>query len=175
MSNLPAEPVILVANTFQARKVRWFFWGSFVFLAGFLYWAFDLAMTYGSSPGDGGVLRPLGHRLVAAAIVGTLGVLPAFGMWLYMHRYVAGLVWKGEEVLVTGAGWPGGERRFPLASFEPGRDHDGQLYTVTHWVNAPWATIKIARRTYIIDLQAEHIDGDGLARMFKEARRARTS
>jgi hypothetical protein len=66
-----------------------------------------------------------------------------------------------------------GERRFPLASFEPGKDHDGELYTITHWVNAPWSTVGIDGRTYIIDLQAEHVDREGLARMLTEARRRR--
>lgn len=167
---LPPEPLVLVANTHQARKVRWVFWGCVAFLVGFLYWAWDLSQTYGLSPGDGGELRPLEQRLLAAAILATIGVLPLLGMVLYLRRYVAGLSWHGDEVLVTGAGWPAGTRRFPLAAFEPGRDHDGRLYTVKHWINAPWSTVGIEGRTYIIDLQAEHVDRDGLARMLTEAR-----
>lgn len=81
---------------------------------------------------------------------------------------MSSITWQGDEVLVCGLGW---ERRLPLASFEPGRDHDGDLYTVTHWVNAPWSTIGIDGRTYIVDLQAEHVDRDTLARMLTEARR----
>lgn len=169
--SLPSDPLVLVANTHQARKVRWFFWACLVFLAGFLYWAWDLSQTYGLSPGDGGVLRPLDQRLLAAGILLVIGLLPVLGMIIYLRRYVAGLAWQGEEVLVTGASWPAGQRRFPLSSFEPGRDHDGRLYTITHWVNAPWSTVGIDGRTYIIDLQAEHVDRDGLGRMLTEARR----
>lgn len=169
--SLPTEPLLLVANTGQSQRVRWCFWASLVVMAGFFYWAWDLSQTFGLSPGDGGVLRPLEQRLFAAAILVVIGILPVIGMVLYLRRYIAGLAWQGEDVLVTGVGWPAGERRFPLASFEPGKDHDGELYTVTHWVNAPWSTVGIEGRTYIIDLQAEHVDREGLARMLTEARR----
>lgn len=171
MSPLRTEPFVLVANSYQARKVRYVFWGCAVVAAGFAYWGWDLAQTYGSSPGDGAVLRPPTERLTVGAIVAGIGLLPLLGMWAFMCRYVAGLAWAGDEVLVTGAGWPAGTRRFPLAAFEPGRDHDGRLYTVKHWVNAPWSTIGIAGRTYIVDLQAEHVDREGLGRMLTEARR----
>lgn len=170
---LPTEPVILVVNTWQARKVRWVFCGLFLFFAGFAYWAWDLSQTYGLSPGDGGVLKPPGSRLAAAAIVGAIGLLPFIGMIAYVRRYVAGLVWQGEKVVVSGACWPMGERSFPLAAFAPGRVHDGRLDTVKHWVEAPWLTVSIGGRTHIVDLQAEQVDHEGLARLFREARRLR--
>ncbi|HMO28686.1 hypothetical protein [Enterovirga sp.] len=168
---LPTEPVILVANSWQARKVRWVFWGLFLFFAGFAYWAWDLSQTYGLSPGDGGVLKPPGVRLTAAAIVGAIGLLPLLGMIAYVRRYVAGLVWQGERVVLSGACWPMGERSVPLAAFAPGREHDGRLYTVKHWIEAPWLTLSVGGRTYIVDLQAEEVNREGLARLFKEANR----
>lgn len=86
MSSLPVEPIVLVANTLQAQKVRWIFWGSILFLAGFVYWAIDLAQSYGLSPGDGGVLRPLGQRLAVAAILVVIGILPVLGMVAFIRR-----------------------------------------------------------------------------------------
>lgn len=167
----PAEAVVLVANSHQARKVRWVFWGICLFFVGFAYWGWDLSRTYGLSPGDGGVLKPLGSRLTAAAILLVIGLLPLIGMIAYVRRYVGGIVWRGDEVLVSGVCWPAGDRAFPLTSFEPGSEYEGRLDTIIHRVDAPWMTLSIEGRTYIVDLQAEKVDREGLVRMLRQARR----
>ncbi len=165
--------IVLVANTHQARKVRWVFWGCALFFAGFAYWGWDLSQTYGLSPGDGGVLKPLSSRLTAAAILLVLGLLPFVGMVAYVRRYVASLIRQGDDVIVSGVGWPARERRVPLASVEAGRDYDGRFDTIVHRVDAPWMTVSLGGRTYIVDLQAEHVDRPGLALLFKDAHRRR--
>ncbi|TDR93936.1 hypothetical protein [Enterovirga rhinocerotis] len=170
----PAKTTVLVANTYQARKVRWFFWACVPLFIGCAYWGWDLSRTYGLSPGDGGVLQPLSWRLTVAAIVVAVGLLPLAGMILYVRRYVAGLIRQGGEVIVTFVGWPApSERRIPVAQVTPGREHDGRFSTLTHRVNTPWMTIRLAGRIYLIDLQAELVDRHALSRLFTEARRQR--
>lgn len=169
----PADPIVLVDTHHQARKVRWAFWFGVLWVIGWFYWANDLAHSYGLSPGDGGVLRPVEQRLTAAGILVLIGILPFIGMVIYVRRYVVRLTRLGDMVTLTGIGWPVPARSWPTAAFAQGREYDGRLNTVIHNVDAPWLTLKIDGRSYIVDLQAEHVDRPELARLLRDAKGAR--
>lgn len=163
----------LVENRRKARKVRWLFWGSLFWAAGWLAWAGDSAQSFGLSPGDGGVLRPPGERWGVAAILATLGLLPGLGLAVYMRRYIVRLVREGDTAHVTVLGvWKARERSRPLSAFEGGDAHAGRMSAGGVSVNAPWITLRIDGRRYVVDLQAERVDRKGLARLARDGRRA---
>jgi hypothetical protein len=146
---------VIVENRRQARKVRILFWVIALYCAGMLYWAYDLAQTYGMSPGDGGVLRPAGERGIVSALIAALSVAPLVGMVLYVRRYVIRLSRDADTITVTVLGVLG-TRTWTCTRADVSRatEHRGRL-TLRTSVNAPWITLRIAGRRYIIDLQSE--------------------
>jgi hypothetical protein len=66
--------VIMIVSLLTAAGC---FWGGWV-----------LFQTYGLSPGDGGVLAPVGERLAWGLVVAALGLLFALGMWAFGRIYV---------------------------------------------------------------------------------------
>lgn len=155
----------LFHNVRQARKVRALLFGSTLLFAGGLYWAADLAQTYGLSPGDGGVLRPQSERLSIAALIAGLGALPLVGLCVYARLYlirieqdVAGLV-----LTTLGTFGPSTHRVLP-GEVEKIRFHAGQLEPGSS-VHTPWLTVRVKGRRlpFILDLQAESIDREGLS------------
>ena len=157
---------VLVENTRQARKVRWLCWASAAWAAGWLWWAAEMAQSYGLSPGDGGALRSAVERWGVAVLLAAVGVLPLAGMALYARRYIVRLVRSGESAEVTVAGfWRPYARSYPAAAFAPGRAHHGRLSTGGVSVNAPWITLRVDGRRYFVDLQAERVDRKALERL----------
>lgn len=165
----------LIANRWQARKVRWVAWGSALWCIGFLYWAADMSQTYGLSPGDGGVLRPPAARWTVAAILALIGILPFLGMVIYTRLYVIGLAREGDELRVTVIGLLAASTRIhAVRDVNAAREHHGQFRgRIT--VNAPWTVLRIAGRPYIIDRQAERIDGAAIRRLVNDGEKARRS
>ncbi len=93
MADTQADGTILLYKAgWQGIKVRFLMWLMAAVFVGSLYWGYSLALTYGTAPGDGGVLAPLGARIGVAAIVWVLGFSFAFGMWLF-GRYYIGKLW----------------------------------------------------------------------------------
>jgi hypothetical protein len=164
---------VIVENRWQARKVRVVLWAMALWCAGWLYWAYDLAHTYGLSPGDGGVLRPAGERFMAAAVVAALGIAPFAGMAFYARRYVTRLARDGDTItvsvlgIVSTATWSR-----PVAAVSSAKEHQGRLELQSS-VNAPWITLRIDGRRYVIDLQSEHVNRNALNALVRAGRRAR--
>jgi hypothetical protein len=166
---------VLVENRRQARKVRIVTWASGLWVIGFLYWAADLSQTYGLAPGDGGVLRPPFQRWTAATILTLIGILPFAGMLIYARLYVIRLVREGANLHVTVIGFfVPSSRTYALTDVERSRHHHGRL-ELSISVNAPWVTLRIAGRPYVIDLQADAVDADAIARLVADAVKARAA
>ncbi len=164
---------VLVENRRQARKVRMVTWASALWCIGWLYWAADLAQTYGLSPGDGGVLRAPLQRWATAAIVALIGILPLVGMAIYARRYVVRLERERADLLVTVIGFLApSTRSHPVTDVGDSQRNRGQL-RLRISVNAPWIRLRIAGRSYIIDLQAERVDAQAIERIVADAAKAR--
>ena len=164
---------VLVGNYRQARKVRIVTWAFGLWCVGFLYWAADLSQTYGLAPGDGGVLRSPLQRWTAAAILALIGILPFAGMIVYALLYVVRLAREDANVHVTVLGLLAPSTRvYPVADVERTRHHHGRL-ELRISVNAPWITLRIAGRPYVIDLQAEQVDTEAIEQLVADAGKAR--
>lgn len=155
----------------QAWKVRSLMLLSLACAGASLYWGYDLLLTYGLLPGDGGVLRPLWQRAAWALTVAGLGVGFAAGMWIYARHYVSEVVMREDDrmLLVRTLGLFGSRVvEVPFADVRTGRRHDGEFNPQDFGLNsglrvkAPWVAIYIKgrRRPLILDLQGEVADRD---------------
>jgi hypothetical protein len=164
----------LVANEDggQPRMIRLLTWLFAAWAVAWLTWAADLSQTYGLSPGDGGVLRPPVERWLAALVVALLGIAPFAGMLAYVRLYVTRLVRTRGKLDVTVLGlFARTTRRFDLTDIGSARRHDGRLQSHIS-VNAPWITLWIGRRPYIVSLNAGRVDRRGVAQLAIDAERA---
>jgi len=158
--------ITLLENHWQARKVRIVFW--VVLLgAGFAFWGgWTIFQTFGLSPADGGVLKPLWQRVALGGFVGALGAAAAGGMYLYISLYALSIAREGNRVSITTM-TPFGSRQhaFELSQLGAAAYYHGRMDRALSsgrsiWINAPWITLRAAGRRFpfIIDLQAESID-----------------
>ncbi len=159
----------LLVNSRQALKVRVFLWGSIAACIGALYAAWSLAETYGLNPGDGGVLRPIGERLMAGGIVGGLGVAFAGGMIWYASLYAVRISRQRDQVeMETMAIFGTKTRNFSVSDFDGGSYHHGRMQSGRgQSVNAPWITLRVKGRRipFIADVQAETFDRSALMKL----------
>jgi len=165
---MPAEPEVLLENRRQAIKVRLVFWAMLVAAALAAWGGWSIFESYGLSPGDGGVLRPLWQRLALGIFVAGLGFAAAGGMALYLSLYALGIERRGDRVTITTmTAFGRRHREFALCELGESAYHHGRIGHVTPsggsaglWVNAPWITLRAAGRRFpfIIDLQAETIN-----------------
>jgi len=163
---------VLFENRWQAKKTRWLTWGLIACTAGCLYWAWLLAHTYGLSPGDGGVLRPLHQRLMMAGFVALIGVLPTAGMWVFNRRYLTRIERDEDKVALTTLGLLFRSTRvFRLSDFAGTGYHHGQMSGRIS-VNAPWMALRVAGvwPPFVVDLQAEHADTSAIRGLSVSAR-----
>ena len=159
-----------VLYTAGARRWRvWFVFGLSVVGAVAGVWAgVNLGQTYGMSPAEGGVLKPLPVRLAWAISLSGLGLAFLGGMVVYARRYVtrlqhdavAGVV--HVETLI-------GARVIPVDHLTAARYHAGRL-ELEHHVNAPWTSLRVRGRRipYILDLQGDVHDARALAGLTRE-------
>ena len=166
----------LVENRRQARKVRWVCRGSLLWALACLLWATDLARTFGLSPGDGAVLRPAGERWVVASFVAAIGLLPVAGLVFYARRYVIRLVRSRQSAQVTLLGFGASfTREYGVAALGGSKTHEGRIFAGGVSVRAPWITIRINGKRYVVDLQSERVDQRALAALINDGARARSS
>ena len=148
-------------------------WLSLPWAIAWLLWAADLGQTFGLGAGDGGVLRPDGERWSVAALVAAIGLLPVAGLTLYARRYILRLARVGNEAELTLLGfWAPIEARVPISKFEGKTDHDGRFWSGGVSVQAPWITLRIDGRRYILDRQADRLDERGLRRLIDDGANA---
>jgi hypothetical protein len=159
---------VIVENHQQARKVRFVFWFIALYCAGMVYWAYDLAQTYGLSPGDGGVLRSAWERAVAAAIVAALGIAPVIGMIVYVRLYVTRLTRDGDTITVSVIGVLGSDTRpYAVADVSRATEYSGR-FRLWSRVDAPWIVLRLAGRPYIIDLQSELVNRSAIEALLRD-------
>lgn len=167
------DPDVVFENKWQATKVRIIFW--FLLAAGIagLWAGWSILLYFGTSPGDGGVLRPLWQRLLFGGSIAMMAGLVVYGMWIYIHLYVLRMSIKGLEVtLVTMSPTGRAERVFDANDLGEGAYHEGKFYDLEDQlrldsgrhaiprVDAPWITLKARDQfwPFILDAQAELID-----------------
>jgi hypothetical protein len=162
----------------QAWKVRIVTWATALWFIGFLYWGYSMSQTYGLSPGDGGVLKPAAERWSLAVLLALIGIAPLIGMAVYAGLYVTRLARDGEQLTMTVIGLLR-PRTFtvPLIAVATATSNDGRGFPFSGMasritVNAPWITLRVAGRPYIIDQQAETLDDAALGRLVNDANRA---
>jgi transmembrane protein TMEM70 (proton-transport ATP synthase complex) len=139
------------------------------------WWGFDLAQTYGTSPGDGGVTAPLAARLAWGVGVGALGVLFAVGMWLYGRCYVTKmeLDQRAGKLYVHTVRFFGTRRHaFDVSGVLGSVYHEGELDSdLAPSVDAPWTSVSLAGRRLplIVDQQGEFLQQELMDELFRSA------
>ena len=146
----------------QGVKVRALSW--FLLLVGLacLWWGYHLSQTYGLSPGDGGVLRPLPQRLAWGGFVALFGLICMVGMHIYGRQYIA-RAWVDEQaqrVRFATVRWFGSARFDVPAQDILGSSYQrGRLETPSHTVDAPFHFIRLRGRRlpFILDGQGRFL------------------
>ena len=169
-ANRSSDITTLFENKAQAVKVRAIYWAMGLCCLGALYGGWSIFNSFGLSPADGGVLKPLGQRLTIGGFVAGMGVAAFVVMRLYAGLYVTRMERSGDLVGVqnltlTGRRW----HTIPAADFDLGEIYgEGRVFTSPGLsVYAPWRTLRVKGRwlPLILDLQAEHIDEKALAKL----------
>lgn len=148
----------------RAWRVRGLMWGMVVFAAFMLSFSEGFLRNYGLGYGEGGVLRPLGQRLLMAAWPAAIGLGALAGMWVYGRRcYVSALRWlPGRDAIeVETIGWFGYPRRtIPLS-----RLRGGEMVVENFFGNAGrqtvmWDALRLRGRRFplILDFSGEVLD-----------------
>jgi hypothetical protein len=146
----------------QLTKVRAIMLLSLACAALSIWWGVDLARSYGLNPGDGGMLRPVGQRVLVGTIVAGLGIAFAIGMWVYGHCYAARIDFDDatQRLHVHTVRFLGtGRQIIDLGEVGKARWHPGQLQLRIS-VSAPWVSVRMAGRRLplLIDAQGEVLD-----------------
>jgi hypothetical protein len=158
---------------FQLVKVRAVLLASLVGAAAACWYGWDLLLTFGERPADGGALKPFVIRLLFGGFVALLGLAFAFGMWIYCRRYVSSMAYDpgaGRLVIRTPLFIGNRTARFALADIKGTTFHRGDFYNpVGVSVDAPWHALEIKGRRawYIIDAQGRWLDPELAEKLLK--------
>lgn len=116
---------------------------------------------YGLHPEDGGVLKPLGSRILAGSAMLAPGVALVAGMWVYGQCYISRVLTDGERIRIRLSGM------FIPSWLEIGRDdvitaewREGRSNAGGMAVNAPWYKVRVRGRRLplILDMQGDFLD-----------------
>jgi hypothetical protein len=157
----------------QSLKVRAIMIASLAAALVTQYAALHLLQTYGTSPGDGGVLAPLWQRAIWAIVVSALGLGFAAGMILYGRQYVDALELLDDNRLrLTTLSWWGGRVAILLepSALQATALHRGVLrLPKAPSVRAPWMSVRVPGRRlpFVLDMQGQIADADAIARVLK--------
>lgn len=176
-------PVVFDAGR-QLLKVRFIMILSLVAASGATYAGIQIARTYGLSPADGGVLKPLTLRLAFGTFVALLGIGFAVGMWVYGRCYVARLTLEPETrtlLIETVTFWGRSTSAVSLTEVQFGERHAGRFQAaefgvVGASVNAPWRELHVRGRSLplIVDEQGRSSrDGKNAGTAVAERRKSR--
>jgi hypothetical protein len=155
----------------QLWKVRLWMWISLAIWAVALWFAWELFVSYGTRPADGGVLAPLPVRLAWAGTIAGFGFLFVLGMRLYGGLYVANMVFdeRSETLHLRTLSFLGNrDRAFPASAIERGDFHHGFFWAGGVTVDAPWHSLRIRGRRwpFIVDAQGEFLNEPLARRLF---------
>jgi len=142
----------------RGQTIRAVLWGGLLLAGWMVAWGAELVRSLGSDPGDGGLLLPLGERLLTGGIVAGVGVALAIGLVVWARLYVlrAWLDTGGNQVVLQRSlpGLP--PLRIPLGQmggtrYAPGRSSKA---------DAPWLAVQIRGRRLplIFDARGEIVD-----------------
>ena len=159
---------------FDAGPQRWKIWFvvllslvagvALVWLGGWLF------QSYGLEPVDGGVLKPLGTRVLLGGGFGAAGLAIIAGILLYLCCYVA-------RIEADDAG-----PRFRVTLAAPGRTlvinpddvvrvgyNEGISHAGGISVNAPWYSLRLRGRRFplIVDMQGDFVDQHAVDRLIE--------
>jgi hypothetical protein len=160
----------------QTRAVRFVMILSLLVAAGCCWGGYALFQSYGLSPGDGGVLAPLGTRLSWGMGVAALGLATAWGMWLYGRNYVRSIRYDphAQVLHIRTLGMFGdGVAAVPVGRVRRSTFRGGRMAGMGDFadvsVNAPWFSMKVEGRAlpYILDAQGRFNDPQFLARLIR--------
>jgi hypothetical protein len=169
LSDQDAAPRLVFDSARQGLKVWLLTWLMAAGAAATLYWGWDLLRTYGLSPGDGGVLRPLGQRIAMGAFVGSLGPIFFGGMLVFNRHYVDRIMRLGADRLRIRMMGLILRREYDVSISEAqigkvrGLYDPNDLLTLVNTmvsgfvINTPYRTIRVPFRRWpvILDLQGE--------------------
>jgi hypothetical protein len=151
----------LYRGGWQLTKVKGMMLFAALCAAGALYWGWDLFSTYGLRPADGGVLAPLGVRLLWGLGVASLGLAFLYGMWLFGRRYVTRIRYDEAadalhigtlQLLFTR------EEVRSVADVRRSPYHEGEI--TGSGVDAPWYTLHLKGRAGALVLDAQGVFPD---------------
>lgn len=174
------ERTVLFKNRYQARKVQIVLWVSLAVCALAFYAGWEIFKTFGLSPGDGGILRPISQRIAFGAFVASLGAAFASAMMLYASLYVLRVKRDGDDITFeTMSPWGVGTKTHQYTPSQIGKSRthkgrsivprfDGSLLAMR--VNAPWKSLYVHDRRFpfLLDLQAEQINEPAIRKLWKE-------
>ncbi len=164
-----AAPRLVFDSARQGRKVWLLTWFAAAGAVATLYWGWNLLRTYGLSPGDGGVLRPLGQRIALGAFVGSLGPMFFGGMLVFNRHYVDRITRLGVDRLRIRMMGLFLRREYDVAISEAkfgevrGRYNPNDLLGLVNTlvsgfvIDTPFRTVRVPFRRWpvILDLQGE--------------------
>lgn len=156
----------------QGTKVRGMLWFSLLVGLGCLYWGYDLSQTYGLSPGDGRVLRPLAERLAWGGFVALFGLSFLVGMLVYTHVYI-NRTWLDESaqmiVFEMIRLWGGARFSVPPQDILGSQHKAGKFETPNHTIDTPFYFVRVRGRRLplILDGQGKMIHPTLAARLLK--------
>jgi hypothetical protein len=174
----------VLGNRARATRFRMLLWASYLVAFGAAFLAHHVLMTYGLSPGDGGVLKPLAERIAVGMFVLVIGLCVCIGMTLYAPAYVLRLGLNGQTVVIetltaTGLGFQTyklGAADIQSAKYYHGRfmarrPSEGVGRTIDLEVDAPFITLRFRQQflPFVLDLQAKRIDRKVLAQLAPKA------
>ena len=156
----------------QLTKVKLMIAFAALCAAAALYFGWQLFNSYGTAPGDGGVLAPVGERIAWALGVVLLGLAFLAGMWLYGRLYATSIGYdeaadalhvRTLEFLASR------EQVYPASAVQGARYQEGRLETIRHSVDAPWFKLRIEGRSWpiIVDAQGEFLEPELAARLLR--------
>ena len=157
----------------QLTKVKFMIAFAALCAAGALYWGWVLFNSYGTAPGDGGVLAPIGQRIAWGLGVAALGFAFLAGMWVYGRLYATSIAYDDAADALhirTLEFLASREQVFPASAVQRSGYQHGRMDTVHgHSVNAPWFNLRLEGRSWpiIVDAQGEFPDPELAARLLK--------
>lgn len=167
----------LLENGSRVRRVRLVTLFIALFATALACWAVSLARSYGLSPGDGGVLRPLGERLLVGGIVLLIALVLLAGIVIYLRRYLIRIELRDDQVELTVIGVLSPfVITFDRIEILSTRYFHGNFSARGLVVRAPWITIKVAgwQIPFVTDMQATHVREEAvMALASKQARAVR--
>ena len=146
----------------QLTKVRTIMLLSLAIAALSIWWGVGLAQTYGLNPGDGGVIRPFGQRMMMGVFVAALGAAFAIGMWIYGRCYAARIDFDADiqQLHLHTVRFAGTALEIvDVGAVGTSRWHHGELQLRIS-VNAPWISVRMPGRRLplLIDAQGDVLD-----------------